>query len=54
MRLTAVTVMVLILAGCIGTLTYEEPDSGPRARVRFVTSTERVTVLRSYADTQCS
>jgi hypothetical protein len=53
-RLTAVAVVVLILAGCISMLTYNEPDSGPRARVRFVTSTGMVTVLRSYADAQCS
>ena len=52
--LTAVTLTVLVLAGCISMLTYKEPSSGPRARVRFVTSTELGTVLRSYADAQCS
>ena len=54
MTLTAVTLTVLVLAGCISMLPYKEPSSGPRARVRFVTSTEMVIVLRSYADAQCS
>lgn len=36
------------------TLSYKEPLEGSRARVRFVTTTKGVTVLRAYADNNCS
>jgi hypothetical protein len=41
------------LAGCAG-LSYQEPLTGPRARVRFVTDTKEITVLRAYDDIACT
>lgn len=40
------------ITGC-STLSYEEPDSGPKARVRFATEFEGITVLRTYDDKSC-
>lgn len=42
----------IVLVGC-STLSYEEPNSGPRARVRFATEFEGTTVLRAYDDRSC-
>ena len=54
MRLLYVVVIIsVVLTGC-ASLLYTEPMAGPRARVRFVTETEGVTVLRVYDDTQCT
>jgi hypothetical protein len=41
------------LAGCAGPA-YEEPQSGPRARVRFSTDTTQVTGVWRYGDPACS
>lgn len=42
----------LFLLGC-STLSYQEPQTGPRAKVRFVTETDEVAVLWSYDDAAC-
>lgn len=44
--------ITLILSGC-STITYVEPKSGPVARVRFVTDTDEITIVRSYNSTSC-
>jgi hypothetical protein len=45
----------LAIAGCAATaLTYSEPLQGSRARVRFATNTDYVTVLRAYDDANCT
>jgi hypothetical protein len=41
------------LIGCAG-LSYQEPLTGPRARVRFVTDTRDLTILRTYDDVGCT
>ena len=43
----------LALAGC-SSLSYQEPVSGERARVRFATRVEKVVVVRGYEDASCS
>ena len=54
MRLLYVVVIIsVVLTGC-ESLLYKEPMAGPQARVRFVTETEGVTVLRVYNDTHCT
>ena len=44
--------LVLIIAGC-ASVTYEEPKSGPVARVRFVTNNDGTTIVRSYSSKEC-
>ena len=44
---------VLSLSAC-AVQTYVEPAAGPRAKVRFVTTSKDPTVLRSYTDLNCS
>lgn len=45
----------LAIAGCAANaLTYSEPLQGSRARVRFATHTDYVTVLRAYDDANCT
>lgn len=53
MRTTLLAAASLCLAAC-ATLKYQEPLQGPRARVRFVTSSDLVAVLRAYDDVNCS
>ena len=53
MRLALLLALAPVLAAC-STLNYQEPTSGPRARVRFVTDTTDITVVRSYGDLDCS
>jgi len=43
----------LALAGC-SSLSYQEPVSGERARVRFATRTDNVVLVRGYDDASCS
>lgn len=45
--------LVFVLAGC-ATLKYEEPTSGPRARVRFAVLNPSLTVLYRYDDEKCN
>jgi hypothetical protein len=52
-RHLAICLLVLSLLGC-SSLTYEEPQTGSRARVRFVTDTESPSVLRVYDGADCS
>jgi len=40
------------LVSC-STLKYQEPLEGPRARVRFVTTTDDIAILRTYDDVNC-
>jgi hypothetical protein len=47
------TIALLLLTAC-STLTYKEPLSGSRARVRFVTETKEISVVRTYDDASCS
>ncbi len=42
----------LLVVSC-STLKYEEPTSGPRARVRFTTNSYSVAILRTYGDAHC-
>ena len=44
--------LTLTITGC-ASVTYEEPTSGPIARVRFVTDMEMVTVVRGYKSKEC-
>lgn len=41
------------VTGC-ASLSYQEPLQGPRARVRFVTTSVSPTVLTTYEDTSCT
>jgi hypothetical protein len=43
---------MVLLAGC-STLSYQEPTSGPRARVRFATETLDASLVYSYDDQSC-
>lgn len=49
---TGLLLLTLVITGC-STVTYEEPKSGPTARVRFVTETSDVAVVRGYKSTKC-
>ena len=53
MKNTILISIVLFLTGC-ASLSYEEPTQGPRAKVRFVTTSVSPTVLRVYDDSNCS
>lgn len=43
---------LILLAGCVPTLSHE-PESGPRARVRFSTDSPGVTFIYQYRDVDC-
>jgi hypothetical protein len=43
----------LLVSGCT-TAPYQEPNSGERARVRFATESQGVTVVFKYEDERCS
>lgn len=45
--------MAICLVSCVN-IDYQEPTSGSRARVRFVTDLGGHTILYSYDDTDCS
>lgn len=47
-------VLALLLSGGCTSLSYTEPAEGPRARVRFATTTSAITVLRVYDDANCT
>lgn len=49
-HLGAAISLLVVLFGC---MTYPEPTSGPRARVRFSTDNPRQTVIYRYADEDC-
>jgi hypothetical protein len=54
--MTSLSVLVLslfLLSSC-SSLSYKEPTTGPRARVRFVTDTKEITVLRVFDDASCT
>jgi hypothetical protein len=53
MRLLILISHVLLLSAC-SSIVYQEPTSGPRARVRFVTDFTGVALLRAYDDANCS
>ena len=53
MKNTILILAVLFLAGC-ASLSYKEPTQGPRAQVRFVTTSVSPTILRVYDDRNCS
>lgn len=53
MRSIFLLVNVFLLSAC-SSIVYQEPMSGPRARVRFVTSFTGVALLRAYDDANCS
>jgi hypothetical protein len=56
MRLQLFTIAVSLSVAACSTLTYQEPTSGQRARVRFVTDSDSsvVSVLRTYSDENCA
>ncbi len=41
------------MTGC-ASISYQEPESGPTANVRFVTDSNSITVVRYYSDMNCS
>lgn len=56
MRVFLLAALSMILAGCVSMFSYKEPNSGLRARVRFVYAKPHwsgVTVLRQYDDDSC-
>lgn len=54
MRLQAFAIATsLFVSGC-SSLTYQEPITGQRARVRFITDSNDVSVLRTYGDENCT
>jgi hypothetical protein len=53
MKSLCIVLAALSLAGC-ATLSYQEPTQGPRARVRFVTNTGAIAILRVYDDANCT
>lgn len=54
MRFTFVTILATLSITACSTLTYQEPRTGPLARVRFVTDSNEISVLRTYGDKDCS
>src|SRR5689334_148288 len=54
MRLLPGFLIALLLLTSCSALHYKEPTSGPRARVRFVTDTKEIAVLRAYDDVGCT
>lgn len=52
-RLPMIATVLLSLMGC-ASLSYQEPQQGSRARVRFVTTSTAPTVLRAYDDAGCT
>lgn len=45
-------IICIAIYGC-STLNYKDPESGPRAKVRFVTKSRAPTILRRYNDKDC-
>ena len=45
-------VLLLSITSC-STFSYKEPKSGPVARVRFVTNSTSITVVRAYDSSRC-
>ncbi|MGC4405421.1 hypothetical protein [Methyloversatilis sp. MC4-4] len=54
MRLFILVLATSIVTCACSTLVYQEPISGPRARVRFATDSKDISVLRTYSDKNCS
>lgn len=54
MLLRFLSITLPIFASACSTLSYQEPAAGPRARVRFVTDSNEISVLRTYGDKNCS
>jgi hypothetical protein len=54
MKLLLNLLLLLPLGGCVSSLVYKEPDSGARARVRFVSELDGITVVRVYDDANCT
>ena len=53
MGLRYIVIACLMLAGC-SSLSYKEPVSGERARVRFASQSSNLVVIRAYDDASCS
>lgn len=53
MRKFLIIFPMMWMTACTG-LSYQEPMQGPRARVRFVTTSGGLTVLRTYNDINCT
>lgn len=51
-KATSLATATMLLASC-STMSFKEPSEGPRARVRFTTTTESITVVRAYSDIGC-
>lgn len=47
-----ISIFFMLLCSC-STISYEEPQDGDRARVRLVTDSESITVIRSYTNDSC-
>ena len=52
-RWYTLAILGALLGGCVSMSAYRDPESGPRARVRFVADTWDVSVLYKYADAEC-
>lgn len=50
----AVAPLLLLALSSCATLTYVEPTTGSRARVRFATTSASISVLRSFGDDHCT
>ena len=53
LKVHAAFCLFFFLTGC-ASISYVEPTDGPTARVRFVTATTGVTVIRGYSDNSCN
>ncbi|MFC5708203.1 hypothetical protein [Aeromonas eucrenophila] len=54
MRFPSITILASLSIAACSTLTYQEPQTGPLARVRFVTDSNQISVLRTYGDKNCT
>jgi hypothetical protein len=54
MLLRLFSITLAIFTSACSTLLYQEPTTGSRARVRFVSDSEQISVLRTYEDKNCT
>ena len=54
MRIATFAILSTLSVAACSTLTYQEPRTGPLARVRFVTDSKDISVFRTYGDMNCS
>lgn len=54
MRFSILAIVAPLFVASCSTIVYQEPAAGPRARVRYVTDSNSVSVLRTYGDENCA